>query len=71
MAVNYGYEFFPTNPNGLWKSISLVSIIDLQSSKGFNAIFIVVDRFTKMLLGSKPITIDSRICVRVQRKYAR
>ena len=35
-------------PEGPWKSISLDFITDLPSSKGFDAILTVVDRYTKM-----------------------
>ena len=35
-------------PDGPWKSISMDFITDLPSSKGFDSILTVVDRFTKM-----------------------
>ncbi len=35
-------------PEGLWESVSLDFMVSLPSSKGFDAIMVVVDRFSKM-----------------------
>ena len=48
-------------PSKPWQSIALDFIRDLPVSKGFNAILIVVDRYTKMAPCTKEISSEETV----------